>query len=203
MRKSKTMKKFELNIKRYIYNDSKTTGGEANNIGDFFIEGAFFCYSLEDEIRFSKVYGKTAIPDGRYRVVLNWSNRFKRIMPLLLDVPNFTGVRLHGGNTAEDSHGCPLIAFNLIENKTKIQGTADRPRLSVYRSLTNIYAQLVDDASGTVLASASSLKIKKGKKTDLAKQVGEEIAKLAKTKKITTCIFDRGGYLYHGFCSSH
>ena len=120
------MKKFELNIKRYIYNDSKTTGGEANNIGDFFIEGAFFCYSLEDEIRFSKVYGKTAIPDGRYRVVLNWSNRFKRIMPLLLDVPNFTGVRLHGGNTAEDSHGCPLIAFNLIENKTKIQGTAEK-----------------------------------------------------------------------------
>ena len=122
------MKKFELNIKRYIFNDSKTTGGEANNIGDFFIEGVFFCYSLEDQIRYSdkKVYGKTAIPDGRYRIVLNWSNRFKRIMPLLLDVPNFSGLRIHGGNTAEDSHGCPLIAFNLIENKTKIQGTAEK-----------------------------------------------------------------------------
>ena len=122
------MKKIELNIKRYIFNDSETTGGEANNIGDFFIDGEFFCYSLEDQIRYDdkKVYGKTAIPDGRYKVVLTVSNRFKRIMPLLLDVPNFSGVRLHGGNTAEDSHGCPLIAFNLIENKTKIQGTAEK-----------------------------------------------------------------------------
>lgn len=120
------MKKLELNIKRYIFNDSKTTGGEANNIGDFFIDGVFFCYSLEDQIRFSdkKVWGKTAIPDGRYRIVLNWSNRFKRIMPLLLDVPNFEGVRLHGGNTAENSAGCPLIAFNT--DKVKIWGTAEK-----------------------------------------------------------------------------
>ena len=116
--------KIELNIKRYIYNDSKTTGGEANNIGDFFIDGEFFCYSLEDEIRFEKVYGKTAIPDGRYKVVLTMSNRFKRIMPLLLNVPNFEGVRLHGGNTAENSHGCPLIAFNT--DKVKIWGSAEK-----------------------------------------------------------------------------
>jgi hypothetical protein len=114
----------ELLIKRYIYNDSKTTGGEANNIGDFFIDGVFFCYSLEDEIRFEKVYGKTAIPDGRYKVVLTRSNRFKRIMPLLVDVPNFSGVRLHGGNTAENSHGCPLIAFNT--DKIKIWGSAEK-----------------------------------------------------------------------------
>ena len=116
----------ELRIKRYIYNDSKTTGGEANNIGDFFIDGTFFCYSLEDQIRYSdkKVYGKTAIPDGRYKVILTMSNRFKRIMPLLLDVPNFSGVRLHGGNTAENSHGCPLIAFNT--DKVKIWGSAEK-----------------------------------------------------------------------------
>jgi len=120
------MRKLELNIKRYIYNDSETTGGEANNIGDFFIDGKFFCYSLEDQIRYNdkKVYGKTAIPDGRYRIVLNWSNRFQRIMPLLLDVPNFSGVRLHGGNTAENSHGCPLIAFNT--DKVKIWGSAEK-----------------------------------------------------------------------------
>jgi hypothetical protein len=118
------MKKMELLIKRYIYNDSKTTGGEANNIGDFFIDGVFFCYSLEDQIRFEKVYGKTAIPDGRYKVILTRSNRFKRIMPLLVDVPNFSGVRLHGGNTAENSHGCPLIAFNT--DKVKIWGSAEK-----------------------------------------------------------------------------
>lgn len=120
------MKKLELKIKRYIYNDSETTGGEANNIGDFFIDGKFFCYSLEDQIRYSdkKVYGKTAIPDGRYKVILNRSNRFKRIMPLLIDVPNFSGVRIHGGNTAENSHGCPLIAFNT--DKVKIWGSAEK-----------------------------------------------------------------------------
>jgi len=116
----------ELLIKRYIYNDEQTTGGEANNIGDFFIDGKFFCYSLEDQIRFEgkKVHGKTAIPDGKYKVILNRSNRFKRIMPLLIDVPNFSGVRIHGGNTAENSHGCPLIAFNT--DKVKIWGSAEK-----------------------------------------------------------------------------
>ena len=120
------MKELNLNIKRYIFNDSKTTGGEANNIGDFFIDGELFCYSLEDEIRYEgkKVYGKTAIPDGKYEVVLTMSNRFKRIMPLLLNVPNFEGVRLHGGNTAENSHGCPLIAFNT--DNVKIWGSAEK-----------------------------------------------------------------------------
>ena len=120
------MSKLELTIKRYIYNDSKTTGGEANNIGDFFINGKFFCYSLEDEVRFSdkKVYGKTAIPAGKYKVVLSMSNRFKRVMPLLVDVPNFQGVRIHGGNKAEHSHGCPLIAFNT--DKVKIWSTAEK-----------------------------------------------------------------------------
>lgn len=117
-------KTIELLIKRYIYNDSKITGGEANNIGDFFIDGEFFCYSLEDEIRFDKVYGKTAIPDGRYKVILTRSNRFKRVMPLLINVPNFEGVRLHGGNTAENSHGCPLIAFNT--DRVRIWGTAEK-----------------------------------------------------------------------------
>ena len=116
----------ELKIKRYIYNDSETTGGQANNIGDFFIDGEFFCYTLEDKIRYSgqKVYGETAIPDGRYKVVLTMSNRFKRIMPLLVNVPNFEGIRLHGGNTAENSHGCPLIAFNT--DNVKIWSSAER-----------------------------------------------------------------------------
>ena len=82
--------------------------------------------------------------------------------------------------------------------RSKIQGTAERPRLSVFRSLSNISAQLIDDSTGKVLVASSSLKIKKVKKSEVATQVGAEIAKLAKTKKITACVFDRGGYLYHG-----
>jgi len=82
--------------------------------------------------------------------------------------------------------------------RVKIDGTADRPRLSVFRSNAAIYAQLINDDKGEVLTSFSSLKMKKAKGIEAAKQVGLEIAKLAKGKKITSCVYDRGGYLYHG-----
>jgi large subunit ribosomal protein L18 len=79
----------------------------------------------------------------------------------------------------------------------RLSGTAERPRLNVFRSNTNIYAQIVDDVKGTTLASASSLK-ETGSKTEQAQKVGEAIAKAAKAKKIDEVVFDRGGYLYHG-----
>ncbi|MBN2087282.1 50S ribosomal protein L18 [Candidatus Peregrinibacteria bacterium] len=82
--------------------------------------------------------------------------------------------------------------------RSKVEGTTAKPRLSVFRSLSSMYAQLIDDSTGKVLVSASSLKIKKCKKEEAAKQVGMEVAKLAKAKKITKCVFDRSGYLYHG-----
>jgi len=82
--------------------------------------------------------------------------------------------------------------------RSRIKGTAKCPRLSVFRSLSNIHAQLIDDTKGKVLVSSSSLKIKKGKAMEIAKQVGMDIAKKASEKKIKSCIFDRGGYLYHG-----
>lgn len=79
----------------------------------------------------------------------------------------------------------------------KLSGTAERPRLNVFRSNTNIYAQVIDDVAGVTLASASSLK-ETGSKTEQAQKVGEAIAKAAKAKKVEEVIFDRGGYLYHG-----
>lgn len=82
--------------------------------------------------------------------------------------------------------------------RSKIFGTLGRPRLVVYRSLCHIYAQLVDDESGKVINSASSLKMKKGKKTEIAKKVGEELAKKAKAKNIERYVFDRSSYKYHG-----
>lgn len=81
--------------------------------------------------------------------------------------------------------------------RAKVSRTAKRPRLVIFRSNSAIYAQLVNDAKGQVLATSSSLKMKE-KGVDAAKKVGLDIAKLAKGKKISTCIFDRGGYLYHG-----
>ena len=84
--------------------------------------------------------------------------------------------------------------------RQKISGTAECPRLSVYRSNAHIHVQLIDDVKGVTLASASSvnLKIATGGNLAAAKQVGTEIAKLAVAKKISTVVFDRSGYLYHG-----
>jgi len=83
--------------------------------------------------------------------------------------------------------------------RAKIRGTSERPRLVVFRSLTNHYAQLIDDVKGVTLANASDLKMKNtGKKTELAKKVGLELAHIAKEKGISACVFDRNGYKYHG-----
>ncbi len=85
-----------------------------------------------------------------------------------------------------------------IRVKAKINGTAARPRLVVFRSLLHHYAQLIDDEKRVTLANASDLKEKKGSKAENAKKIGLKIAELAKEKKITTCVFDRNGYKYHG-----
>lgn len=85
--------------------------------------------------------------------------------------------------------------------RKKISGTADHPRLSVYRSNKDIYAQLIDDTTGTTLASASSRSkgfAGKGTKVEKAFEVGKMIGELGKKAGIETCVFDRGGYLYHG-----
>lgn len=94
----------ETNLK-VVRNDfsSKST------IGELFIEGERECYTLEDVVRDKKIHGETAIPYGRYEVVINYSNRFKRQLPRLLNVPMFDGILIHPGNAAADTHGCILV----------------------------------------------------------------------------------------------
>jgi large subunit ribosomal protein L18 len=84
--------------------------------------------------------------------------------------------------------------------RERMTGTAARPRLNVYRSLNHIYAQLIDDAAGQTIASASSLagKIKTGGNVAAAREIGRTIAQRAQEKGVKKIVFDRGGYLYHG-----
>ena len=84
--------------------------------------------------------------------------------------------------------------------RNKISGTAECPRLNVFRSNTQIFAQIIDDVKGVTLVSSSSveLKIKNGGNVEGAKAVGKDIAEKAKKAKINKVVFDRGGYLYHG-----
>lgn len=89
----------------------RDTFTDKSTIGKLYIDGEFFCYTLEDVVRDKKIFGETAIPYGTYSIILDVSYRFKKVTPRLLDVPEFTGVRIHAGNTAEDTHGCILVGL--------------------------------------------------------------------------------------------
>jgi hypothetical protein len=92
-------------------------------LGRLYINDVFFCDTVEDAVRDinkdgdlsdkgeAKVYGETAIPSGTYKMIINMSNRFRKMMPLLIDVKGFEGIRIHAGNKASDSHGCILVGF--------------------------------------------------------------------------------------------
>lgn len=92
----------ELKLKRLHFTKKST-------IGELYINGKFECYTLEDVERKEKVYGETAIDKGTYQVVVTYSNAFKQMMPLLLNVPKFKGIRIHSGNTAKNTLGCILV----------------------------------------------------------------------------------------------
>ncbi len=100
---------------------------------------------------------------------------------------------------AETSRGAGRIRRH-ERVREKVRGSAARPRLAVYRSLSHIYAQLIDDDAGKTLVAASSLEAKdqKSKKSESAKAVGAQLGERAKAKGIAEVVFDRGGYRYHG-----
>lgn len=92
---------------------------EKSSIGEMTVDGVFECYTLEDKERLlksRKVFGATAIPLGRYEVIINWSNAFKCYLPLLLNVKGYQGVRIHWGNTDKDTLGCILVGSRKVEN---------------------------------------------------------------------------------------
>ena len=105
-----------IEVKRFEFKDTYT-------VGKMYIDNIYECYTLEDVVRKgAKVNGQTAIPTGTYSVIINVSNRFKRRLPLLLNVPGFTGVRIHTGNSSADTHGCILLGSTWT-GKDFIQGS--------------------------------------------------------------------------------
>lgn len=96
-------------------------------IGKLYIDDKYYCDTLEDtdrglkqtdsleQIKAKKVYGKTAIPTGEYYVNLTYSPKFKRILPVIYDVKGYEGIRIHSGNTADDTEGCILVGYNTVK----------------------------------------------------------------------------------------
>ncbi|MBI2882861.1 MAG: hypothetical protein HYY11_02975 [Candidatus Methylomirabilis oxyfera] len=85
-----------------------------STIGELLIDDERVCFTLEDAVQNGrKISGETAIPAGRYQVTITESQRFKRLLPLLLDVPGFDGVRIHAGNTCDDTAGCILVGTTM------------------------------------------------------------------------------------------
>lgn len=135
----------KLVLERVAYRDTYI-------IGKLYINGIYFCDTLEDKNRDlnkdgdlndageGKVFGETAIPFGVYTVVMNMSTRFKRIMPLLLNVPHFSGIRIHSGSKAEHSHGCILVGVN--DKKGRLSLSKDYE--------TKLYALLNKEKSITI-----------------------------------------------------
>ena len=143
-----------MELRRKVFTSNST-------IGELLLNGKLECFTLEDRIRPPgvKVPGQTAIPEGSYEVIVTLSQRFKRDLPLLLNVPNFRGVRIHTGNTELDTEGCILvgaakqgdmilnsrIAFNKLF--PKIETALKTEKVSV--TIVNIGVQLDPVVIGT------------------------------------------------------
>lgn len=106
----------KLKLVREVFGDKAT-------IGKLYVNKDFECYTLEDKVRDTeKVFGETAIPYGVYQVILSMSPRFKRVLPLLVAVPGFEGVRIHPGNKPEDTEGCLLVGRKVSpDNQTILE----------------------------------------------------------------------------------
>ncbi len=146
---------YYIPIGRYLYTTRTTIGRLNLPVQD---GGQVFCHTLEDTVRAYgiKVPGETALPEGIYKVVISMSTRFKRLMPMLYTEPNkyeikaggigFKGVRFHGGNTHKDSEGCPLVAFNYINDHT-IQGNAEKAltaKIQEYLLKGNVFVKITN-----------------------------------------------------------
>ena len=124
-------------------------------IGELLVDGAWFCFTLEDVERPEKIPGETAIPAGRYKVIITHSQRFDRELPLLVDVPGFTGIRIHAGNTDADTRGCILVGKRTLENAIGESRAALDDLMEKLRVQGEIWISVENPGDPTVTASVS------------------------------------------------
>lgn len=122
--------------------------GPDYTIGSLSIDGIYLCDTIEDKVRDlnqdgdlddageGKIFGETAIPFGAYDVELSMSPKFKRLLPMVLNVKHFTGIRIHRGNTAQDSHGCILPGENKVKGKVLYSTKYEKEIVKLMRDAT-------------------------------------------------------------------
>ena len=127
---------------------------ETYTIGKLYIDGVYFCDTLEDKVRDlnkdgdlndigeGKVYGESAIGYGIYKVLLTMSNRFKRLLPIIVDVKGFEGVRIHAGNKASDTLGCILVGINSTKGGLTVSRVHEDKLVSILKKYKHITLEI-------------------------------------------------------------
>lgn len=126
--------------------------GDTYTIGKLYMDNKYFCDTLEDTVRSlpstcsgnkceckEKIHGETAIPAGKYKVILSYSPKFKRVLPLLLNVPHFEGIRIHSGNIPEHTEGCILVGVNSEKGKVLRSKETERRLVERLKGEDEIY----------------------------------------------------------------
>jgi len=134
----------KLTLERKVFNKESTEG-------NLLIDGEWFCHTIEDVVRAKpnewkselKVYAKTAIPYGTYPVLVTWSNRFKRMLTGVFNVPDFEGIRIHNGSSEKSSAGCIIVSF------INDDGDGNRNRLINDKAAMNKLCEIITKAQKT------------------------------------------------------
>ena len=137
----------------------RKTCSEHSTVGELTVNGKFECFTLEDKVRAVKIHGKTAIPAGIYEVVITFSDRFKKQLPLFLNVPNFAGIRIHSGNTAADTEACILVGTSKgtdFVGSSRVAFNALFPKLEKALKKEKIFIEVVGGTHEDVAHAAAA-----------------------------------------------
>ncbi len=165
----------QLKLVRQVFTQNST-------IGQLFVDGLLECHTLEDMVRPEKIFGETAVPAGSYQVVISMSQRFKTRLPLLVDVPGYTGVRIHPGNTKADTLGCILVGQSRGTDSIGASRAAFgvlMPKLEAAAAREKLMIDIVEERA----EMAPTTRGRKAVATPVAARKRAPAAKVAKTAK--------------------